>query len=84
MWRCLVEKNVRAGQVGCGNEHGPMVANDRHKLEEEYEREYKDMVKGGGCDLMWCVGSKAILSHPQGFLYHVQQLGGLQWWVASI
>jgi len=47
MWRCLVEKNVRAGQnVGCGNEHRPMVANDRHKLEEEYEREYKDMVKG--------------------------------------
>jgi len=48
MWRCLVEKNVRAGQVsnvGYGNEHGPMVANDRHKLEEEYERVYKDMVK---------------------------------------
>ena len=27
---------------------------------------------------MWCVGSKAILSHSQGFPYHVQQLGGLQ------
>ena len=49
MWRCLVEENVRAGQVsnvGCGSEHGPMVANNRHKLEEKYEREYKDMVKG--------------------------------------
>ena len=34
MWRCLVEGNVRAGQVGCGNEHGPMVVNDRYKLEE--------------------------------------------------
>ena len=45
MWRCLVEENVRAGQVsnvGCGNEHRPMVVNDRHK----HEREYKDMVKG--------------------------------------
>ena len=49
MWRCLVEENVRAGQVsnvGCGNEHRPMVANDRHKLEEKCEREYKDMMKG--------------------------------------
>jgi len=48
MWRCLVEENVRAGQVSnvdCGNEHRPMVANDKHKLEEKYEREYKDMVK---------------------------------------
>ena len=48
MWRCLVEENVRAGQVsnvGCGNEHRPMVANDKHKLEEKYEREYEDMVK---------------------------------------
>jgi len=29
---CLVEENVRVGQVsnvGCGNERGPMVANDR-------------------------------------------------------
>ena len=43
MWRCLVEKNVRAGQVsnvGCGSEHGPVVTNN-HKLEEKYEREYK-------------------------------------------
>ena len=49
MWRCLVKENIRAGQisnVGYGNEHRPMVANDRHKLEEKYEREYKDMVKG--------------------------------------
>jgi len=46
MWRCLVEENVRAGQVsnvGCGNEHRPMVANN---LEEKCEREYEDMVKG--------------------------------------
>ena len=48
MWRCLVEENVRAGQVsnvGHESEHRPMVANNRHKLEEKYEREYKDMVK---------------------------------------
>ena len=48
MWRCLVEKNVRAGQVsniGCENEHGLIVVNDRHKLEEKYEREYQDIVK---------------------------------------
>ena len=40
MWRCLVEENVRAGQVsnvGCGSEHGPVVANN-HKLEEKYGR----------------------------------------------
>jgi len=46
MWRCLVEENVRAGQVsdvGCENEHRPMVVNDR--LEENYERKYKDIVK---------------------------------------
>ena len=39
MWKCLVEKNVRACQVsniGHKNEHRPMVANDRHKLEEKY------------------------------------------------
>jgi len=54
MWRCLVEENVRAGQVsnvGCGSEHGPMVANNRHKLEENYEREYTG-VRNGGCGLM--------------------------------
>ena len=48
MWRCLVEENVRADQVsnvGCGNEHRPIVANDRHKLKEKCEREYKDMVE---------------------------------------
>ena len=48
MWRCLVEKNVRAGQVsnvGCESEPRPIVANNKHKLEEKYEREYKDMVK---------------------------------------
>ena len=28
----------------------------------------------GGCGLMWCIGSKAILSHPQGLPYCVQQL----------
>ena len=47
MWRCLVEKNVRAGQVsnvGCGSEHGPVVVNNR-KLEENYGREYKGMVR---------------------------------------
>ena len=40
--------NVRAGQVsnvGCENEHKPMVVNDRHKLEENYERKYKNMMK---------------------------------------
>jgi len=48
MWRCLVEENVRAGQVSniyCGSEHRLMVVNNRHKLEEKYKREYKDMVK---------------------------------------
>jgi len=47
MWRCLVEENVRVGQVsnvGCGSEHGPMVANN-HKLEENYGREYKGIVR---------------------------------------
>ena len=36
MWRCLVEETVREGRVsnvGCGSEHGPVVANN-HKLEE--------------------------------------------------
>ena len=50
MWRCLVEENVRAGQVsnvGCGSEHRPVVANNR-KLEENYGREYKGMVRE------WC------------------------------
>ena len=27
--------------------------------------------ESGGCGLMWCVGSKAVLSHPQGLPYHV-------------
>ena len=48
IWRYLVEKNVRAGQVSnihYGSEHRPMVVNNRHKLEEKYKREYKDMVK---------------------------------------
>jgi len=48
IWRCLVEKNVRAGQVSnihYGSEHRPMVVNNRHKLEGKYKREYKDMVK---------------------------------------
>ena len=48
MWKYLVEKNIRASQVsnvGYGNEHRPIVVNDRHKLEEKYQREYKDMVK---------------------------------------
>ena len=47
MWRCLVEENVRAGQVsnvGCGSEHGPVVANNC-KLEENHGREYKSMVR---------------------------------------
>ena len=47
MWRCLVEENVRAGQVsnvGYGSEHGPVVANN-HKLEEKYRREYNGMVR---------------------------------------
>jgi len=46
MWRCLVKKNVRVDQVsnvGCGSEHGPMVANNR--LEKNYKREYKNMVR---------------------------------------
>ena len=40
MWRCLVEENVRVGQVsnvGCGSEHGLVIANN-YKLEENYER----------------------------------------------
>ena len=48
IWRYLVEENVRVGQVsnvGSGSEHRPMMANNRHKLEEKYEREYKDMVE---------------------------------------
>ena len=48
MWRCLVEENVRACQVSnvdCGSEHRPIVANNKHKLEENYEREYKNMVR---------------------------------------
>ena len=48
IWRCLVKKNVRAGQVSnihYGSEHRPMVVSNRHKLEEKYKREYKDMVK---------------------------------------
>jgi len=47
MWRCLVEENVRVGQVsnvGCGSEHGPVIANN-HKLEENYGREYKSMMR---------------------------------------
>ena len=47
MWRCLVEENVRVGQVsnvGCGSEHGLVIANN-YKLEENYEREYKNMVR---------------------------------------
>jgi len=47
MWRCLVEENIRAGQVsnvGCGSEHRPVVANN-HKLEEKYRREYNGMVR---------------------------------------
>jgi len=51
IWRCLVEENARVGQVsnvGCGSEHRPMVAKNRHKLEEKYEREYKDMVEEHG------------------------------------
>jgi len=54
MWRCLVEENVRVGQVsnvGCGSEHRPVVVNN-HKLEENYGREYKGMVRSGGCSLM--------------------------------
>ena len=47
MWRYLVEENVRVGQVsnvGYGSEHRPVVANNR-KLEENYGREYKGMVR---------------------------------------
>jgi len=43
----LVEDNVRAGQVsnaGCESEHRLVVANN-YKLEENYEREYKGMVR---------------------------------------
>ena len=39
----------QVSNVGCGSEHRPMVANNKHKLEEKYKREYKDMVKG------WCL-----------------------------
>ncbi len=44
----MVKENVRVsqiGNVGSGSEHRPIVANNRHKLEKKYEREYKDMVK---------------------------------------
>ena len=44
MWRCLVKENVRAGQVsdvGYRNEYRLIVANNRYKLEEKYQREYK-------------------------------------------
>ena len=47
MWRCLVQENVRAGQVsnvGCGSKHGPVVVNNC-KLKENYKREYKSMVR---------------------------------------
>ena len=47
MWRCLVEKNVRVGQVSnvsCESEYGPVVINN-HELEEKYKKEYKDMVR---------------------------------------
>jgi len=49
MWRYLVEENVRVGQisnVGCGSEHRPVVVNNC-KLEENYRREYKSMVREG-------------------------------------
>ena len=48
MWKYLVEENVRKDQisnVSCRNEYRPIVVNNRYKLEEKYEREYKDMVK---------------------------------------
>ena len=48
IWRCLIEENVRVGQVsnvGCESDHRPVVVNNRHKLEEKYKREYKDMVR---------------------------------------
>ena len=48
MWKCLVEKNIRVDQIGnisSGSEHRPIVVNNRHKLEEKCEREYKNMVK---------------------------------------
>jgi len=44
----LVEKNIKVGQVSnvsCRSEYRLMIANNRYKLEEKYEREYKDMVK---------------------------------------
>jgi len=47
MWRCLVEENVRAGlvsNVSYESEHRPVVANNC-KLEENYGREYKDMMR---------------------------------------
>ena len=47
MWRCLVAENVKADQVSnvsCGSKHRPVAANN-HKLEENYGREYKGMVR---------------------------------------
>jgi len=48
MWRCLVKENVRVGQisnVSCKSKYRPIVANNRHKLKENYKRKYKDIVK---------------------------------------
>ena len=50
MWRCLVERNVRMGQVsnvGCKNGQRPMVVNNRHKLEKKYQHNYKEHKRHG-------------------------------------
>jgi len=31
--------------VSYGSKHRPMVANNRHKLKEKYEREYRNMME---------------------------------------
>ena len=49
MWKYLVEKNIRASQVsnvGYRNEYRLIVVNNRYKLEEKYQREYKRYSEG--------------------------------------
>ena len=44
----MVKENVRTSQVsnvGYENKYRLIVVNNKYKLEEKYEREYKDIVK---------------------------------------
>ena len=77
-------QDVTVGQIsniGCGNGQRPIVANNRHKLEEKYQYNYKKHKKhskgGKTCNLMWYTGLESILSSPWDFSYYVQQVGGL-------